>query len=89
MTDAAMTNVKCRCGEDSGVPMPTSGYDIGELAVKAGYSWIALADGESVWICPECFKQAMAAAEIIRDIVGSDHVSVWTFLRKEKARSGT
>lgn len=80
-------NVKCRCGEDSGVPFPEPSFMVAELAVKTGFSWIALSDGKSVWICPECFKRALAAAETIRDILGSDQAPVWTFLRAGKARS--
>lgn len=64
--------MKCRCGVDSCIEQPHSGFNVGELSAKLNMVWIALQDGGSTWICQECAKKARNAADLISEIVGSE-----------------
>lgn len=68
-----MDTLKCRCGFDSGIERPQSGYNVGDVVARTKMVWIALQDGGSTWICQECAKKAHKAADLITEIVGSEN----------------
>lgn len=45
---------KCPCGNEQEYENVGSGYIVGDAQKATGWTWIATADGGSLWLCPSC-----------------------------------
>ena len=48
------------------------GYNVGKVQDKTGWYWIPLYDGNSMWLCPDCWKRALKAAAEMLDVLKTD-----------------
>lgn len=64
MGDTLVSNtVKCACGAEAKC---TNSSSVGPTTDETGYRWVS-DTMDTAWICPECFKDVVAAYKVIYD----------------------
>jgi len=76
---------KCPCGATVDYPNTMRGaINVGDAVKATGwYSYHNNYTYGSIWVCPDCAKQAQEHAEEIKRLLGTDRVNVSSIIKSE------